>query len=228
MPKSKPAAKVAKKPAYHSRWLESGVISAVVFGLVYGYFYARNPHIDTFYFNKIAGAVAAILAGLTLLVGPALTYRPTWKSLIGFRRPLGLMAFGFALMHVVLLIFFLGERFPVSYYQQHWYSVGFGILAGLGWLWLVYISRDSQVLSMGFPKWKAAQNWLGRIGFALIYLHLMHLKYESWVQWITKDPKGPAGLVNSPVPPSSLVVFSIMSLIIIFRIYHLFFARKKA
>jgi DMSO/TMAO reductase YedYZ heme-binding membrane subunit len=225
MPKNPPS---SQKPAYHSRWWESLVIAAVVIGLVTLYFRIRNPHIDVFYLNKIAGAVAATLAGLTLLVGPLLSYKPERKSLIGFRRPLGLLAFGCALLHVTLLLFFLGQRFPLAYYQKEWLPVGFGILAGLGWVYLVYLSRDSQVLKLGFPRWKQLQNWGGRLGFTFVFLHISLLKYEGWIQWITKDPKGPAGLVNSPYPPSSLVVFGIMSVIIVYRVGHMIFGPKRS
>jgi DMSO/TMAO reductase YedYZ heme-binding membrane subunit len=228
MPTSSKLAISKEKPAHHSRWLESSVVAVVVLGLVLGYFRLRSPQIDTFYLNKIAGAVAAILAGLTLMVGPALSYKPEWKSLIGFRRPLGLLAFGFALLHVTLLVFFLSQRFTPSYYQREWLPVGFGILAGLGWVGLAYISRDSQVLKLGFPKWKQLQNWGGRIGFAFIFLHITLLKYEGWIQWITKDPKGPAGLVNSPYPPSSLLVAGVMTVIILYRLGHMVFGPKKS
>ncbi len=216
------------KPAYHSRWGQSIVIALLVVGLMIGYYRLRGSAIEPFYLNKIFGAVAVILAGLTMLVGPMLSHKPEWKTLIGFRRPLGLLAFAAALTHATLLLFFLGARFPLAYYQKEWWPVGLGILAFLAWSGLVYISRDSQVMSLGFPRWKFLQNWGGRIGFVLVLLHVTSLKYEGWIQWITKDPKGPAGLVNSPYPPSSLIVFVIMVSIIVFRLFHLVFGPKAS
>lgn len=203
------------------RWLRALVISLVVFLILSVYLYLRRGYYNLYIINKVFGSTAVVLAGVALLIGP-LRKNPIASSFMTIRRHLGLLAFGFALLHVIASLYQTNRFAWFSWYLNEWIPVGFGILAILIWGYMAYISRNTKIVQLGVDEWKKRLSLAGKIGFLAIFLHLVIMKYEGWIKWFNGDIKQSAELANPSYPPASIFIFAIMLLIIIFRLVHAF------
>jgi len=205
--------------------MRAAFISFVVFLLFSVYLYLRRGYYDVYIINKVLGSTAVVVAGLTLLAGPLRRIRFI-TPLMTIRRQLGLTAFGLVVFHVIFSLFQM-ERFEwFSWYIEEWIPVTFGIIAVIAWICMVYISRDSKIVSLGADRWKKWLSFLGKLAFLAIFLHLVILKYPGWIRWFTGQTRQTPELLNPSYPPASLFVFLIMLVIILYRIY-CDFLRKK-
>lgn len=211
---------------FMNRWLKAILIAIVVVLLFTSYLYLRRGYVNLYILNKALGSAAVVLAGITLLVRPLLSRLPKLSFLMTIRRHLGLSAFGLVLGHVVVSVFFLPQKFPLSWYQEEWMPVTFGVVALLIWIFLSYISTDKKVRQLGSDRWRKFQSMGGRLAFILIFLHLTVMKYPGWIRWFNGQLKPSPELANPSYPPASLFVFAFMLLVILSRIWHLMLGRK--
>lgn len=191
-------------------WLRSLVISLVIFLIFSLYSYLRRGNYDLNAINGAFASTAVMLAGITLLIGP-LRKISFVVPFMTIRRHLGLLAFGYALLHItVSLLQILG------FDSDEWIAGGFGALAILIWGYMAYISRNSKVIQMGLDIWKKRLSLAGKIAFIAIFLHLVIFKYQGWIKWFSGDTK-------QSYPPGSLVIFIIMLAVIVFRLVYDFY-----
>lgn len=208
------------------RWLKAFVISLIVIIILSLYLYIRRGYYNIYIINKVFGSSAAILAGVTLIIGP-LRRIPFVVSLMTVRRQLGLLAFGFALLHIFFSIY-QSERFAwFSWYFNEWIPILFGILAILTWGYMTYISRNTKIQELGADVWKKRLSIAGKIGFLAIFLHLTIMKYQGWIKWLHGEVKQTPELANPSYPPASIFVFLFMCTVIIYRIFTFFKYRKN-
>lgn len=162
------------------------------------YLFLRRGYYNLSIANKAFGSTAAILAGITLVLGPlARTY--DWiDRYVVLRKPLGLLALLPALVHTAISIFPLPAR---------WLPATLGGVAVILWLYLAAISRPKTIQTMGPALWRARQSLLARIAFLAIFVHVILLKYPEWLRWFAKPG----------YPPASLFVFLIMLVVLLYR-----------
>ncbi len=182
-----------------SRWTKSLLIALIIFSLFSFYLFERRGYYNLYIANKVFGSTAAVLAGITLLFAKGMT----------IRRHLGLLAFALALIHVVLSILFLPNKFPVSWFMEEWLPITFGVLAVITWAYMAYISRNQKIKEMGSDVWKKRLSIAGQTAFVFVFFHLVVMKYEGWIIW----------LANPNFPPASLFVLLVMLIVIAFRVY---------
>lgn len=209
------------------RWLRALAISIVLFILLSLYYFLRRGEYDISIFNKTCGSTAAVLAGVTLLIGP-LRRIPFVVYFMTVRRQLGLLAFGFAFLHIFFSLY-QTERFAwFSWYLEEWIPVTFGILAILVWVYMTYISRNTQIQKLGADVWKKRLSLSGQIAFVAIFLHLAVMKLQGWIRFFQGEQSGQArGIANPSYPPESLVVVVLMGAIIVYRIFISFKQRRN-
>lgn len=200
------------------RWLKSILISLLIFLAFAVYLYVRRGYFNLYIANKVFGSTAAALAGLTLLLRPLSKRFNNLSPLMTIRRHLGLVAFGFALIHIVASLS-QQERFPLfSWYIGEWFPVLAGITAVSAWGYMAYISRNKKIQQMGAEVWKKRLSLAGWIGFYGIFLHLVVMKYAGWLKWLNGQVKKSVELTNPEFPPASLFVFFVMLIVIIYRV----------
>lgn len=201
------------------RWLKSLLMALVIFAAAFAYLYFRRGLFGINNASKAFAYTAALLAGITLLIGPLLSVFKSLASLLPLRKQLGLTAFGAASIHVIISLFFI-DRFDLAWYLREWVPIMFGITAIGVWIFLTLISQKPIRKKLDERKWRVYQSWGGRIAFFAIYLHLIHLKYSDWVLWWTGQLKPTTYLTHPTYVPESLFIFVIMTAIIVYRFVH--------
>lgn len=200
------------------RWLRATVISLIFLALCLFYLYVPSKRMDLFYINKTMGYVAVLLAGMTLMIGPLVRGNARFVPLMTTRRHLGVMACVYGVIHFVLSLFFIPDRFPLSWYVPNWYSALFGLVALGIWAYLVYISRNSKITQMTSDVWKKHQQWGAWIAFAFIFMHLLHLKYEFWIEWVTRTTTIAVYKNNPWYIPANLIITVFIVVVVLFRL----------
>jgi len=207
------------------RWLRALEISLFIFSLLSLYLFLRRGYYNIYIINKVFGSTAVVLAGITLLIGP-LRKIPFGVIFMAMRRQLGLIAFGFALIHIFFSLY-QTERFGwFSWYFEEWLPVVFGILAITTWGYMAYISRNIKIQQMGADIWRKRLSFAGKLGFVALFLHLTIMKYPGWMKWIQGQVKQTPELANPTYPPASIFVFLLMLIVILCRVF-IFFRQRN-
>lgn len=204
------------------RWLKSLAISFIIFTLFSVYLFLRRGYYDLYIINKVLGSSAAVLAGLTLIIGPLSKISLYFASFMTIRRHLGLVAFAFAILHIIASLSQMNRFAWFSWYIKEWIPVTFGILAIGMWAYMTYLSRNSKIQQLGVALWKKQLSLFGQLAFLAIFFHLSIMKYPGWIRWFQGQVKQTSELANPSFPPASIFVGIFMLFIIGYRLFTLF------
>lgn len=199
------------------RWVKSFIIAAIIFILFSIYLFLRRGYYNDYIINKVFGSTAAILAGVTLLIGPLAHRYRSLALLMPLRRELGLLALATALVHVFFSVFVLTERFSLSWYVKEITPVTFGGIAIAIWLYVASISSNRSIKSLGSDAWRWRQKIFGHVAFFAVYLHLVIMKYQGWINWWQGKVRVTPELANPSYPPASTFVLLFMSGVLLYR-----------
>lgn len=200
-----------------SRWIKSFLIAGIVFALFSLYLYLRRGYYNDYIVNKVFGSTSAVLAGLTLVIGPLAHRYHSFALFMSIRREVGLLALASALIHVFFSVFVLSSRFSVTWYVKEVTPITFGGIAVAIWLYIATISSNKSIKALGTNAWRWRQKVGGHVAFIAVYLHLSMMKYQGWLKWFTGQVKPSAELANPGYPPASTFVFLIMTSILLYR-----------
>jgi DMSO/TMAO reductase YedYZ heme-binding membrane subunit len=150
--------------------------------------------------NKAAAIASIFSIGCALAAGPLNRLLKLPVGILRLRRSMGVVGVGGILFHVTTSIFFLGWKFGLKHYADHWFSTAVGFAALAGFAWLAILSWPSALEWLGPGKWKAWQT-MGYVFLATAFLHgdVLTGKLANWPEWFRKI--GKAG--NALVPPGS-------------------------
>jgi len=210
-----------------TRWIQSIVYSLVIFVFFSIYLYLRRGFYNLYIINKVFGSTAAVLAGLTLLIGPLSKRFRYFSHLMTIRRQLGLVAFGLAIAHIFASLIQQNRFSFPAWYTNELFPVAAGFVATGIWVYMAYISRNTKIKEMGAQLWKKRLSIAGKVSFFAIFLHLVVMKYQGWIRWFQGQVKQTPELANPSYPPASLFVFAIMLGIIVYRIIADYVIRKS-
>jgi sulfoxide reductase heme-binding subunit YedZ len=211
---------------HSSGWSGAFMVAGVVFALFSLYLFARRGYYNVYIINKVLGSTAAVLAGITLIMGPIARRTKDMISFLPLRKELGLLALWLALLHIITSVLFLPNKFPLSWYQKEWLPIAFGAAAILIWLGIAWLSHEKHIVRLGPRLWRQYQSWGGRIAFLLIFFHLVVMKWPGWLRWWNGQVKTSSELTNPNYPPASLFVLAAMLLVVVIRTYNRFRKRK--
>lgn len=209
------------------RWLHAITIVLVVFVLFSFYLYLRRGYYNDYIINKVLGSTSAILAGLTLIIGPLAHRNKIFARYMTIRRELGLLALAAALLHVFYSVYVLSDRFPSSWFIQEITPITFGGIAIAIWIYVASISSKKSITRLGSDSWRQRQKICGHVAFFAVYLHLVIMKYQGWIKWITGQVKLSPELANPGFPPASTFVFLIMTGVILYRLFLVIHPKTK-
>lgn len=200
------------------RWLKAILVTFIIFAIFSVYLFARREIYNLYIVNKALASTAAVLAGLTLIIGPVSKKIASLATFMTIRRHLGLLAMGLAIVHVSLSLV-QQNRFPFpQWYVSELIPVVFGLLVIVAWSYMTYISRNKKIEEMGVDLWKSRLSLAGKIGFIAIFLHLTLMKYPGWIRWWNGQIKASNELANPSFPPASLFVFAFALIVIVYRL----------
>jgi len=155
---------------------------------------------------------------LSLAVGPVATFFKKLSKYVNYRREIGLTGFFVGLLHVYISLFWLPERFPLSYFKQYWASVVVSIIALVLFAIAAYYSSIKLTNKTPYKKWIWIQR-LSYIGIIFVALHMIFLnKYEKWIVWWRYfTPK---------LPTFAFICFVVIVVVLVLR-FVVVFKRKK-
>lgn len=207
-------------------WVDAIIASVIIeAGFVAYYWFLRGSY-NLSVINKAAGATAAFLAALILIIGPLARMSNVFDRWAALRKHFGFIALAYGLIHGVLSLFFFPTRFTLAWYGTNWLPIAGGALAILLWIYLGLISNKKAMKAMG-QLWRTHQSVFSQIAFAGILLHVAVLKWEDWTEWYTGAAKVMPYLAHPKTIPASLVVFLILGAVFIYRLVTMFTHKKK-
>lgn len=200
--------------AWHSLFLGSLVFIA---GSLY--LFARRGDYDLYIANKVFATTALVLIGLSFLLSAFCYFWDFVDTKIVYRKHLGLMGFAFAVVHVVVTVWFLPHKFPwPEWLYNNLQSAVFAGLALLIFALMAAVSNRYAVHELGSKGWRLLLR-VGYVALIFVIIHFAFLKYNGWLNWFkTREPI---------LPPLSLleVIFAVG--VIAFRIVLWLAVRKK-
>ena len=175
-------------------WLLSGLLWVLFWTFFMFYHQLRGKPYSFFTASKCFGIAAIFLVGWSLALGPWVRLGKADQSVLRYRRPVGVLGVVSAVIHVVLSLTCLNDRFAMSYYLDHSIATVAGIVAFVVLLSNVAASSASVAERMGMSAWKTMQRLLYP-AFALALMHFVLLdKIPNWIKWLkTFDPVWPPG-----------------------------------
>jgi DMSO/TMAO reductase YedYZ heme-binding membrane subunit len=203
--------------ALHNRWWEwllSLAIHAAGCLTMMWYMTLRQRSFSLFSFNKSLALSAVGILGLVIFLG-TLQRSGLARGLTALRRPLSILSVIAALIHAVISLNYLPQYYNWNYFAEHWLPLLFGLGALLGFviLWITSYPHFHRI--MGHETWKKYQRWLYRL-LLLVALHILFLgKAVCNIRWLENVYKAQA---NTTVPPPSLPVLILLSIVLTIRI----------
>ena len=210
-----------------SRWWKSFGISLIIALTFSIYLFARRGYYNIYIVNKVLGSTAAVVAGLTLIVGPLIHRWPRMSRLMEIRRELGLWALIYSLVHVITSTILQSKRFSWSWYLSEWIPISFGVVAIATWIYMTAISNGGAIAKLGADVWKRKLRIGGFVAYIAIFLHLTTMKYQGWINWWRGLVKASPELANPQYPPASIFVFLTILAILLFRLFEAVLSRSR-
>lgn len=177
-------------------WVFSFLVYAGVFLFMWEYHRWRDRPYSLFTANKALAIASSLLFSFSLALGPLCRLTGKFHRSLRLRRPLGVTASVFIVLHVLVSLFLVG-KFDLAYYMEHWLSCVFGATALIGFLLLWATSYKWALKKLGRGRWKAL-HVTGYVFLAFVILHILaHGKFPNWILWFRT--------FNQPVPPGTMV-----------------------
>lgn len=194
------------------------LISILFFFFFSFYLYLRRGYFDLYIANKVFGSIPVVTIGLILIIGPFSRAYQRFDTWVHMRKELGIIAMISALLHGIISLFLLPERFNPAYFFTRSQSLPFllGVISLLILIYLFILSLNAIVMRLDKKQWWHIQNWGIRIAIITILLHVFLMKWTGWVKWFTEG--GSLELARPYMPPGSLIAGSIGVYVVIIRL----------
>jgi len=197
------------------------IVVSAVFAFLSWYLFARRGYYDLYIANKVMAGTAAVVFSLILMIGTGSRLFSFPDRFMQYRKELGIISFFLTLAHVLVSMFFLPDRFPLSRFigQVNW-PFYYG-LAGTAILIILFITSFKSVINaLGVKVWWPLQYWGLRLVFLATALHVVVMKMRFWVSWYQKG--GGADLMRPDWPAAGILVGWFMSAAFLIRVSELF------
>lgn len=210
-----------------SDWFVAFVIGTILFFVILYYHYLRRGIINPFLPNEIsflllsnkAFAIGAMfLIGISFLLGPLTKFFEYFKDKVRYRKEIGVMGFLFVLVHVILSIFFLKDKFPKEWFIEHQTSVILGVLSLAILILVTCVSNNFSIRKLGYKKWIFLQR-LAYLAFIFAAIHVIILKFSGWKEWLKT--------LDHIYPPGTLIMIVFVIIVLLIRGVVFFIDRRE-
>ncbi len=204
------------KPSSVKDYAVAGLLAIVVMALLLLYLEARRGYVNGYILNKIFASTGAIMVGIVFLIGPLARHFTNARAFVRYRKEIGMVAGVLVIVHSLVSLFFLTERFPLSGYVKHLNTFLPGLLGVITLMFLIWISRQSILEKWGGVRWWKCQRWGLRIVIGATLVHVIWMKFPGWQSWFLKG--GTADLAFPMLPPASLLATAFLGWVVLVRV----------
>lgn len=219
-------------------WMTASAVFLLVFILLTAYLTVRRggwiPGL--FVPNKSLSLTSALFLMYSMVLSPIGQLRNKLPRNIASRRVYGIIGAVAMIVHVLWSLFFIQDRFPLSYYAEpnHIYSIIFGTVGLVIFSMCFYFSYESKVKKRPAASIKSIHR-TGYIGVAMIIVHMLLLGtgtnviiwFKKYVLFYDGSPiEWVAGQSNTWMPGATFYIY-LASLIFFAIVFRAFFKRVK-
>lgn len=210
----------------NSGWKRVLLIVLIIFAVTFGYAFIRYnvvrnipfENIPLFIANKAIALTAAILIGLSFLLGPLAKFWPKmFTSHLYLRKHLGVAGFTIAALHALMSLIL----FTPAYYPKFFLPSGkmnligessmlFGIVAFLVFAAISVASLPPIERYMSSQQWKLIQ----RLGYLAYVFVLFHVVIMGWAGW-WKPESWKFGLASISLISALVIIFVLLMRVIV-------------
>lgn len=196
------------------------ITSLIFFVILSFYIVLRRGYYDLYIANKVFAGVSFLLLGAILFIGSVSRLYTRFDTWVKYRKELGILAFGLAILHGIVSLYFLPDHFPSARYTTTNLPFLFG-LSALSIVAVLFIFSFDRIISLFDKKtWWQLQYWGIRVAVFLVFLHVVIMKYPGWINWFTRG--GGSELARPYLPPASFLVSLILFFVVVTRFGELF------
>jgi len=201
-----------------SQYLKVLIFSLFLIFINSFYNFYRYGYFDFYILNKVFASVAFILLGIVLLLGPASRIFSFPDPYLKYRKEIGIVSFFLVFFHVIISLFFLPEKFPLSLFFKHLnLAFIFGLLASLILTFIFFISNEKAMNYFGRQRWWQMQYKGVRISFFLVFFHVVFRKANDWLSWYQLN-NFEDNVMRPFLPDFGLLVWWFMVFVILIRV----------
>ncbi len=172
--------------------------------------------------NKAVADTSIVLIGLSMMLSGLCYFWDFVDTKIIYRKYLGLVGFGFALVHIWLSLPVFKRLLDLAYWTDlgnlRFTSAG---AATVIFLLMALISNKYAAAELGGILWRKMLR-VGYLAVVLIWLHVYLLKSSQWLDWYREGMQS--------LPTLSMLVAIFMTLVILLRValWESLIRKKKA
>lgn len=161
------------------------VLVAFVYFVLRDYLKDGEWKVTLYLFNKSLANAAALVIGLSMLLSSLARLRWVGPDKLAFRKHLGVVGFGLAVLHVLASHRALGAKFPwPAWIQENGETALLGSAAFVLFAAMTAVSNRPGMKLLGGAGWRRFLSWAGYVGLALVLVHASWLKWPSWLNWV--------------------------------------------
>jgi DMSO/TMAO reductase YedYZ heme-binding membrane subunit len=175
--------------------------SFLVYATMFAYKYMEVGVVSLRAVNLAAAWTSVILISLSFALSGLCYFWNFADRYILYRKHIGLVGFGYGMIHVLLTLFVLSKRYNlVTYFlsEDHFLPFLYGVAAVAIFTMMTAISNRFAVHELGTRLWRAMLR-MGYIGLLFVLLHFAFLGIDKWTAWFTGDLMAlpPLGIILS-------------------------------
>lgn len=200
-----------------------GVVST---GVVLVYLFARRGELNQYVFNQALASASVFLLALVFLIGPLMRYVSWGGYYVRYRKEVGIVGGVLAILHGVISLLFLPEWFPLASYADRLDTFIPGMIGTLMLGYLIWISRQKEIIRLGGRIWWALQRWGLRVVIAAALIHVIVMKLSRWKRWWLQGESSDYDLPG--FPPMGLLATSALVVVVAIRMieYLIFYPHR--
>lgn len=165
-------------------WLNTVFVTGIILMLASIYQRVRAEHFTVVDLNRSVAFTAMIVIGLSFALSGLCYFWNFVDTKIVYRKYLGIVGWVVLLMHFVISIALIPERFPFpEYYIEHIVPFIFGLAGLFGITFMAVISHKHFIAKFGGVKWRK----LLRLGYWFYLFGVIHYAirgFEFWGRWM--------------------------------------------
>ena len=185
----------------HRIWIEIIIYSLMIYVLIGGHYLVTNASFTSRLFNRSIADLALILIGLSLMLSSVCYFWDFADSFIKYRKHLGLVGFGYMVLHILMSVLMSQYAPFTKYYLSDYriFSFSAAAVATVIFTIMALISNRFSIIEIGPKRWRNLMR-VGIIGFALTLYHFSVNSFKYWMPWLT-------GKSEDVFPAFGMIVF---------------------
>lgn len=199
-------------PSDKRLYTEIFIYSLIVLGVITAYYFVTRPEYDFRVFNRGIADLSFILMGMSLILSSICYFWDFADHFIIYRKHLGLIGFGYMLLHVAISLFYTSYQPFLLYYLTDSQILSFGAALTAAGIFsiMAMISNRYSIRTIGPHRWRLIMR-IGYIAYAMALLHFALRGWPYWMLWLS-------GKSISLFPSFGLVTFAFGGIVLLMRV----------